>query len=212
MKKIVILVLALIIIPVKVKANCSNEELIRLQKIANNINTNYEYDEITNSFKITFANVTDEVIITDINRNYDYISYGELQISNLSSGMHTYYIYARNKSCYENELNIKTLQLPYYNQYYNNDKCANMRNSKYCSKWLPNSITYNTWITNVTKYKESIKEEKKETKTDNKKTMSEIVKELIEDLYVNYYYVFLPIIILALCAIIYLKNKSDQLI
>lgn len=212
MKKILLLVLMILFLPSNVKADCDNDEIIRLQKIANNINTNYEFNEITNKFKITFSNITDEVIIVDINNKKDYYSYGELEINNLDSGIYTYYIYARDKNCYENELTIKNINLPYYNQYYNSDDCKYIQDYQYCSKWLTKSISYDTWKNNVTKYKESIKAEEKKQDYQSKKTTIDKIKDIFTELYITHYYIFLPIIILSLCAIIYLKNKSDQLI
>ncbi len=211
MKKIFLLFL-LLIIPISVKADCDNDEIIRLQKIANNINTNYEYDDISNSFSITFTNVSNELIIEDINNKLDYYGDLEFTINNLSSNEYTYYVYAKDKNCYESELTIKNIQLPYYNQYYNYKECTGIENYEMCSKWLPKNINYDDWLKDVTEYRKSIKQDNKTIKHDSKKTIFGKIRDIIVDLYVTHYNIFLPIIILSLCAIIYLKNKSDQLI
>ena len=149
--------LIILLLPINVLADCSDEELIRLQKLANNITTSYTYDETTKSFTLTFTNFNEELVITDIINNKDYLYRGELSINNLSSGKYNYYIYALDKSCYDNELSIKSVSLPYYNQYYTNKECDEIKNYRYCSKWLANEIDYNTWKNKVTEYKESIK-------------------------------------------------------
>ena len=212
MKKLLLAILIVMILPMNVLAECSDDDLVRLQRIANNVNTSYVYDENTNTFTIIFANFSPELILTNINNNQDYYYSDELSISNLNSGKYTYYIYASDKNCYDNELGVKSISLPYYNKYYDSDECKNIEDFEYCSKWLPNQIPYSTWKKRVTEHKEKIKKETKTEKISNKKTISDKIREFITDLYVSYYYVFLPIIIVAFCAIIYLKNKSDEII
>ena len=212
MKKLLLLILIAMIIPVNVKADCDNDEIIRLQKLANNINTNYEYDENTNKFKLTFTNLTSEMIIEDINNNRDYYDDVELVINNLDSGKYTYYVYARNKNCYESELKIKNIQLPYLNPYYASKDCELIPDYEYCSKWLPKSISYETWKTNISKKIEELKKEEKSKQIIIKESLGDKIKKFITELYITHYYIFLPLVIVSLCAIIYLKNKSDQLI
>ena len=212
MKRYLILLL-LLFLPITVKASCSDEDLVRLQKIANNVNVSYKFDDVTNRFVITFSNLRPELVITDIENNVDYRRSGDLSIDGAKAGNHTYYIYAYDKNCYDNEIGTKSINIPYYNEYYDDEECKDIKSYKYCSKWLPNEISYKTWYSNVTKYKKSIEKEIEEKeKTKNSKTIIDYIRNLFIDLYVDNYYIFLPITILALCAIIYLKNKSDQLI
>lgn len=213
MMKKYLLVIFLLFLPTIVKAGCSDDDLIRLQRLTNNISVMYSYDKYKDNFTVTFTNVSSELVITDIDSNKDYKKSGELNIYDVKPGSHSYYIYVYDKNCYDNELGTKTINIPYYNKYYQNEECEGISNYKYCSRWLPNDISYKDWYSNVIKYKESIKKEQKSKEKENKnKTILDIIKELFVDLYVTYYYVFLPITILALCAIIYLKNKSEQLI
>lgn len=213
MKRYFILLFLLLLLPFKANAGCSDEELVILQKLANNINVSYEYDKTTNNFVVSFTNMRPELIITDIDNNKDYYYSGELRIKNVASGHHSYIIYAYDKNCYDDELGAKSVNLPYYNKYYLESDCNNISDYRYCSKWLPNAISYEEWHKNVTKYKDSIKKEEIEKKQNEKKeTFLDILRGFMIDFYVEYYYVILPISILALSAIIYLKNKNDQLI
>ena len=211
MRKKMMLLFLLVLFPLRVTAECSDEEVIRLQKLANNINVNYEYDEDNNKFMINFTNLTGELNITDNNsyiNNYE----PEYSLYDVSSGNHKYYVYASDKNCYESELTIKSIQIPYYNPYYEYKECKGIEEYEFCSKWLSNNISYDLWKKNVTKYREQIKKENINNNLKIKKTINDKIKNLIVDLYVTHYNIFLPIVILALCAIIYLKNKSDQLI
>ena len=212
MRKSLLLVF-LAFLPTLVKADCSNEELIRLQRLTNNISTSYRYNEDENTFTVTFSNISPELMLVDMDNNKDYYREGELNIYNVKSGNYTYYVYAYDNVCYENELGIKNINLPYFNKYYNNEECQEIKNYKYCSKWILNDISYDTWHSNVMKYKKSLEKEKEEKKqAEHKKTFLDVIKELFIDLYVSNYYIFLPITIVALCIIIYLRNKIDQII
>lgn len=212
MKKLFFVILIMMILPINVLADCNDEDLIRLQKLANNVNTSYEYDEITKTFTLTFTNVSEELTITDVANKLDYQANGELNINNLKSGKYNYYIYSTDINCYDNELQIKSVSLPFYNEYYNYKECNNIANYRYCSKWLHNSLDYNTWKKKVIEYKRSIKEEEQLKEEESRKTTVDRIRDFIVELYVHHYYVFLPILIVASCAIIYLKDKSDEII
>lgn len=212
MKRMFFVMLIMLLLPINVLAGCSDEEIIRLQKMANNINTSYTYDETTKSFTLTFTNFNEELVISDISNKKDYLYRGELNINNLKSGKYNYYVYALDKNCYDNELGIKSVSLPFYNIYYNYDECKNIKNYRYCSKWLPNEIDYDTWKKKVTEYKNSIEKEEQKKIEEKKRTTIDRIRDFIVAMYVEHYYVFLPIIIISLCAIIYLKDKSDEII
>lgn len=206
-KKIFILIF-LMLFPIYVNAECSEEETVRISKLANNITTSVEYDETSNSFSLTFLNVTNEFIIKDEMSN-NYSGDFELVINNLKSGNHKYFIFDVN-GCFDSEILTKNIKLPFYNRYYNSKECEQFSDYTYCSKWINSEITYDTWKTKVDNYKFEEKnvpvvEEKKETFLDK-------IKILVVLLYVDHYYIFLPIIIISFTFIIYLKDRSDSII
>ena len=211
MKKYLLLIITMIIIPFKVNAGCSTEEITRLQKLSNNVNISYEYNEDNNTFTISFANLNGFLTVKDMSTNRDYYTYDELRISNVNSGSHTYYIYASNKNCYESELGVKTIILPYYNKYYNYDKCKNIREYRYCSKWLKNNISQKEWENNVDTYIANKKAQEEEKRKKNQQSSTDKIRQMIFDMYVKYYYIILPVIIGILGIIIYVKNKTDQI-
>ena len=63
--------LLLLLIPLSVKATCSNQELARYKALATNVNSYYEYD---NNFNVTVYNLSSELKI--VNKN-DEIIYRE---------------------------------------------------------------------------------------------------------------------------------------
>ena len=208
-KRIFIVFLLLVLIPFKVDAECSEDEKIRLSKLANNITTSVEYYEENNTFALTFLNLTGEFFIVDDNTDLNYQSDFELIIDNLQSGNYKYKIYDTN-GCFENEVLTKTIKIPYYNKYYNYKECNDFHEYSYCSKWLQSNISYDAWKSKVDTYKkEEIIEEPDE---ESDKTPIDNIVEILVSLYVDYYYIFLPIIIISFVAIIYLKDRSDSII
>lgn len=207
-KKIIILLFLLMLFPIKSKA-CSEDEIIRLSNLANNVNVVYEYNKNNDTFSIIFTNVTDELVISDYVNHKDYVASKELTIKNLKSNNYTFYIYARNKNCIENELTLKNIKLPYYNSFYNSKECENKSNFSYCSKWLNRKIEYKEWKEKIDDYK--VEEEVIENNEESKSIL-DLLKNIFVNFYITYYYILLPLIITSLCVIIYLKNKIDEII
>ena len=208
-KKFVIIFLVLFVVPFNVRAFCSEEQSIHITKLANNINTSVEYDEENKKFVVAFLNTLSEFMIVDSSTNKKYQADFELIIDDLKSGVHEFKIYDTN-GCFLNEVTTKTVKIPYYNIYYNNKECDNFHNYTYCSKWLDNEITYDEWKLNVSKYK--LPEEIEKSTEKDKKSDIETTSNFFILLYVEYYYIFLPIIIISFTVIIYLKNKSESII
>lgn len=211
MKKIIFLVTLFLILIENVQASCSDDEITRLSKLANNVTVSYTYNEKTNKFMITFTNVTDDLSINDLTHNKYYSNYPEVTIKNFNSGKHKFYIYASDKNCYESALSSKYIELPYYNKYYAYNECKNFEEYSYCNKWLNSNLSYDIWKQKVDEYNKEVKKiEEKEVK--NTKSILYILKDIIIQFYVSYYYIILPTIISSLCLIIYLKNKSEEII
>lgn len=206
-KKIFILIF-LMLFPIYVNAECSEEETVRISKLANNITTSVEYDEISNSFSLTFLNITNEFIIQD-EMNNNYSGDFELVINNLKSGNHRYSIFDIN-GCFSDEILTKNISLPFYNKYYTLKECEQFSDYAYCSKWINNEISYNTWKSKVDNYK--LKEKSVLDEEEKNETFLNKIKNLIISLYVDHYYIFLPMIIISFTLIIYLKDRSDSII
>lgn len=209
-KKIIFLVLLTLIVflPKNVKADCSDAEIIRLQKLANNVNINYTYNSKTDSFDIIITNLKKDLILKDYYTHKTYNIDKEIILRNETSGEHKYYIYAKNKTCDKDALITKHISIPFYNDFSNYSECDKYENKTYCQKWLKSPLTYEMWKNKIKEYNS------KEQIIENKKEISEFDKylEIIKNVYVKYYYIILPSIITVLAIIIYIKNKKESLI
>ena len=209
MKKIMfIIILYLIMIP-SVKSYCDEDEMIRLQKIANNITMSYEHNAVNNTFNVTFSNITRQTYIEVnnqiIDKDFEYV------FKNQKSGEYKFNIYSNTGTCERTLLLTKYVSLPYYNNLYNTEVCSGIENYKYCSKWLKDNISEQEKIKQIKNYKSLIVEEITENKIENKESILDKIRKSLIDIYVNYYFIILPVIISILCLLIYIKDKKDSL-
>lgn len=174
--------------------DCSFTLLSDLKKIANNVDISYEYhivdDEV--SFDVTIANITEDIYFklfgSNISYHYSDTDNGVITFKNYVSGVHKFAFYSENSECANERLSIRTVDLPYYNKYYDYDICSNVPNYKLCQKWVKYDGTFENFSNSVKKYIKSL--EKKENVDD--------IKELnffdkIVCFVLNYYYLILPI-------------------
>ena len=213
MKKIIYftVLLFLVLMPNNiVKADCSDSEIVRLQRIANNVNYSVLYNEKTNQFTIYFSNLKKDLILNDTYTKKNYNLDGEVSIIRNASGDYKFNIYANDKECTENILISKYINVPYYNGYYNSDICKGIENYGYCAKWFKTGISNETITKNINDYRKKISVEI----TEKKKIETNIdrLKKIIVELYVKYYYIILPSVILILGIIIYKNNKKNSLV
>lgn len=210
MKKIIFFLIVLLSAMPSVKAECSDDDMIRLSKKANNVDISYMYNQTNNTFDITFSNITREINIEINNKVYD--KDFELVLKNQKSGEYKINIYSNIGMCRKVLLLTKYESLPYYNDLYNSEECTGIENYTYCSKWLRENINESEKIKKIKKYKSSIiVEEEKKNDIKNTESFLDKIKKVIVDIYVNYYFIILPTIITILCVIIYIKDKNDSL-
>lgn len=209
MKKKVLIIVALTFLfmfPHNTKAVCSDSEIVRLSNLAKNVKYSYIYDEQTKKIKIIFTNLTDELILKDTFLDKQYNTNTEL-ILDKYSGTNRFNIYAKDKTCISDVLVTRIIEIPYYNDYYLYPECEGIENYSYCHKWIDKNISYEVWKDKTTNYKNTLKEEKIENNKKNSKSLS----DLIINLYIDYYFIILPIIIILLSSVIYIKNKKESL-
>ena len=211
MKKIIYftVLLFLVLIPKDiVKANCDDSEIVKLQKIANNVNISYTFDEKKKTFDIFISNLKKDIELKDIYNDRIYNSNNEVHIENFNSGRYIFKLYPKNKECSEYEITSKTISIPFYNSYYEKEDCKGFENNYYCLKWLKSDVDYNEWKANVSKYE---KEEVVEKETVNNTTVYKLYRK-VQEFYSKYYFIILPIIIISLLIAIYVNNKKNSLV
>lgn len=194
--------LLLLLIPISVKAECSNQELAKYKALASNINSYYEYN---NNFNITVYNVSSDLKIVNKNDNSTYTNpsgIGEIKINNINPGQNiTLGIYPNNGECSDYRIRTIYVNLPYLNKYYNEEICINNSNPL-CSKWVnTNNYTKEQFINEVKEDKEEIIEKEPEPEV---KTYSFL--EFLGDFYIP----ILLVIIVSGSIAIYFINKKHK--
>lgn len=213
MKKNICFCLLLILIvlsPKHIKASCSDSEIIRLQKLASNVNITYTANENTQKFDIIITNLKNDLVLKDVYSNKIYNTNREVIIKNAGSGQYTFMIYANTK-CSNDYIKTKYIQLPYYNMYYNSQYCNGISEYAYCSKWLNKNIDVSLIIEKTNLYKEK-KQSGANVEKNNEKSMVYVIVNKIQQIYKDNYLIILPTIIIILCLIVYVKNKKERIV
>ena len=208
MKKIMIFFL--LMTPIIVKAQCSNQEMTRYKTLAGNITSSYEYNTSNNTFTAIIDNVHSDFYLNDTTNNKEYrtpnTGINEIQIPNLQPGKTiNIRVQPTNNEC--NTYSVITLYvaLPYYNKYYKDQICNNNDN-QLCSKWAnTESLSYEQFIEAV-KNTTNEKIEEEQEREEEKKHYSFL--EFLADYYII---ILLTIIVLGSFSIYKIdkKNKFD---
>lgn len=152
--------LLLLLIPISIKAQCTNQDYAKYKELASNIDNYYEY---TDKFNITIYNLSNELKVKNINNNNIYETqdkFGEVNINGIEPGTQiTLGIYPKNEEC-QSRMRTIYINLPYLNKYYQDKVCENNDNIL-CSKWInTNAYSYEQFVNQVKKEKqEEIKEQ-----------------------------------------------------
>lgn len=205
-----LLLFLIVFIPHKTKALCDDSEYIRLSKLAQNIKMSYTYNSKTNNFTITITNLKKDLSIEYLNEVKTYNTDKEINIYNSYSGEHTFMIYVKNGSCAGEHLTTKYVNLPFRNQYADNEICKGIENYIYCQKWSNRNDNKETYYEKILSYKKELgnNKEKNEIVKNNENAIFKFIREK----YVEYYHIILPAIISILCLAIYIRNKKESLV
>lgn len=197
-----IIFLLLLILPITIKADCSNQDLSRYKSLATQINYYTDFNESNKKFNITIYNLSNELILNNRVTDDSYYSQekiGETRINDVTDGTtFKIYVFPKNGECSDYIVKSLYIKLPNYNQYYEEEICKNNDNVL-CSKWTNTSVyTKEQFIEKVkseTKEEEPIVEEEPEEKYG------------IFDFLADYY---IPIIIAAVIIIIGTKYLIER--
>ena len=186
MKKIKYLLLTVLcILAFDVKADeepvCKKEEMARLKELAKKVEFDYDYKLVNDKavFSITAVNLNDdlEVLIIDDYLSLKYQQFkdsgnGKGTLNNFKSGERvvvTIKGYVANW-CSGKTVLTKTVKLPYYNYYYDAEKCKGNEDFKYCKQLIDSNITKESFDNEFALYlknKESKSKGEEEEKSDN---------------------------------------------
>ena len=156
MKKVRYLLLSLLlIVTFNVKAaesDCKKEENDRLKALANKIEFDYDYKLVDEKavFSINAVNLNEDLKVLIINDYYndDYKEFKDdgthkATLSGFEPGKKitiTIKGYVPNW-CSGKTIMTKTIKLPYYNYYYDEEKCAGNEDFKYCKQLIDVNLT-----------------------------------------------------------------------
>lgn len=213
---------------VKADISCQSEELKRLKSLANNVEISYKEnikeekvgDNIFKdvSYSITAANLDKDIKVMIIN---DLMSdnYKEFKsntnmatLNGFKSGEKvtiTILAFVSN-GCSGKTLLTKNINLPYYNIFSEEDACKEYPEFKYCTTWIENSVSRETFENELTKYIDSIK--------SNNRTFEEekIVFKPLYIIVIAIVLVFIAIVVIVIIkkqkkkSIVYNKHKGSR--
>ena len=206
MKYLKFIICLVILFPISVNgAACDNANKVRLQKIAQNITTNYDYIETNGSvtFQINFYNLNSEIYLVDTRNNAKYYSDNVLSLNGFENDKnYKFEVRSSNVLCDSSVLYYLYVATPAYNPYYNDPICENI-SYKYCNKWQKNTLTYDEFVKSVSEFKNSKNE------TIDKVEVKGIF-DIILDFYIKNYYIILPLIIVVITIFIIVKSIIDK--
>lgn len=206
MNKKILLTLLFILVPIKVKGICSNEQLVRYKSLAQNIDTYYQFDENMQKFNITIYNISNEFNVTYQDNNITPPSnqLTEIYLNNINPGTNIKLsISPSNYDCSIYDVRTLYVNIPHYNLYYKDPICNN-NNNKLCSKWANTTMyNYEQFIDKVSQTKKV--EQKPEVPKKEEKTTSYGFFDFLEDYYII---ILLNIIVFGSYAIYKLDKKS----
>ncbi len=166
---ITLIILCLLLIP-KVKASsCDDADIVRLTKIATNVNFSYTYQEYKDSvlFTINLSNMNSEIYLKDFEHNKTYRYNGE--IVNHATGYkdnQTVRFDIYSTKCKE-LLFTNYVNLPPYNSYYDDPLCEGISTYYLCQKWSYVSLNYNGFKAKIEEYKKEINNPTNPTEEEN---------------------------------------------
>ena len=158
-------------IPTTIYADCTKEEIDNFKEIQDEYKVTYEFDIDSKTYDIYINNVYPE----------KYAFFGELfnfkykisktenkkiEVENVPPGKYDIEIISIDPSC-EIVLKKINLELPKYNQYYNDPLCEGIEEFVLCQSTYDKDIDYETFVSRIESYKNSKKE--KEAKEANSK-------------------------------------------
>lgn len=220
MKKILFVIIILFLMPsfvfAKSKTSCNYTLVSNLKKLVSNVNMTYSYRISDGSvyYDITFTNIQPDLYfydkIYDRYYSYDDTNNGVITLSEYYPGNVSFTFYSRHSECNDEKLSVKSVSLPYYNRYYDDDLCDGIEDYNLCQRWINYNGTYTYFKEQVQNYRYSLI-----SKNDNNDIVikKSFLTKLIE-YFTSYYYIILPLSIMIFVGVLYLikfiKNRLNR--
>ena len=189
MKKIkYLLLIILVLLSFNVKAaddDCEKEEMNRLKELAKKIEFDYDYKLVdgTAVFSVSAINLNDDLKVLIIE---DYLTSKYKQFKNDGTGKGTLNDFKSGEKvvitikgyvanfCSGKTVTTKTVKLPYYNYYYDADKCKGYEDFKYCKQLIDSNITKESYDNEFALYLKNKEAKQQEDVKDEEKDNTKI--------------------------------------
>lgn len=205
---IITLICLFFTVPSQILADCSNSEISRLKTIASNVNVSYEPIETDSgvTYNIIFLNMTNELVIRDTQARTSYSYTGsEMILTGYKPNTNYKFKILPSNGC-DVSLAVKYANLPAFNIYYKDPLCDGISEYTLCQKWNNSNVSYESFVREVTKYKESLLINNPIEAEEHPLTFFEKLLEF----YIKYYYIiYLSIIVILVPIIIVLKRRDN---
>jgi len=152
-KYVLFAILLFISINVKADSNCEKSERTRLTELAKKVEFDYDYKLVDDKveFSINAVNLNEDLKVVILNGDKFNDNYREFKdnsthkatLDGFKAGEKvkiTILAFVPNFCSYE-ELSEKTIKLPYYNYYYDEERCKGNEDFKYCKLLIDNNIS-----------------------------------------------------------------------
>lgn len=216
MKKVFLIIMFLLVIPIKVSAICPYEEKVRLNNIAKNLDLTYDYYYVDNKvrFTITITNLHPDIYIYDkehflkLYYNTMYDNSKEISINGFLSGeSYIFQIYGNTPNCMNELIMTQYKTVPAYNAYSTDPLCIGIEEFDLCQKWKSAPISYDEFVRLVTEYKDS-KEVEEEKEKEEIKDFSYYIRLVLD--HVSEYYIFYVAAMILMGILVYLLRQNDN--
>lgn len=152
-KYVIFVLICMCVTPLITHAECDYQRQAELSRLASNVQLSYVYNKGT-GFQVIMTNLTNDLYAVDMYGQI--INGGAERTFSYASGTVSFDIYATDKSCSDNKLLTKTIDLPILNAYSNSDECKSYPGFRYCQVWGSFSITQEQFTQELEEYKKEV--------------------------------------------------------
>ncbi len=205
-KKMAFFLLVYLCFPVfmSVKAECNQQETIRISKLMSNVNSSYTFNEEDQSFTIRFTNLVDDLYLYDENYFEAYYPENGEVILYDALPSYSYEFTVRSTKCEDTRVN-RYVTLPFYNPLYKEEICQGVTGLSLCEKWASTpDLTEEEFVAEVTAYKN------RKAGQEQEKEEVDGLFDIIINFFVKYYFIVIPVVIVLCVVGIVLKVKLNK--